>query len=98
MWVNEAQRGDAVSNTYTGSLLGTSGGAGSGRGPARRRERRLQRRKRGGVHLIRQSGCAACSSRRLRRARSCTVGNGSGGAAENVTLRESRIGYFQLNS
>lgn len=32
MWVNEAQRGDAVSNTYTGSLISRSGGLGVGVG------------------------------------------------------------------
>lgn len=32
MWVNEAERGDAVGNTYTGSLIRTSGGPGVGVG------------------------------------------------------------------
>lgn len=32
MWVNEAQRGDAVSNTYTRSLISGRGGLGVGVG------------------------------------------------------------------
>lgn len=54
MWVNEAQRGDAVSNTSTGSLISTSGGLGVGVGLRDDASARHQKRKRGGVHLIRR--------------------------------------------
>lgn len=67
---------------------------GSGRVPARRH----QKRKRGGVRLIRESGCATCSGRGLRRAPKLYSRNGSGGTAENCTRRESPVGYFRRHS